>query len=94
MPAVVFEFLYRFPECGLKFANLAENKLWKSKQYGSIYSALSQIVDNFFNVGRQGVVFGSMNDKVTPSIDTEIICPPIVNSVCFDGSLDDCAQFA
>ena len=94
MSSLIFEFLYGFFECRLKFPYLADEELREPKQNGCRNAAFFKIVDYFLDIGGQRLVFRGTHDEIAFFIDSKIILPPIFNAVSFSGLLDDCAQFA
>ena len=92
MAALVFEFADRFFECGLQFADLAEQQLRKTQQNGRVYAAFLEVFDDLVNVGGEIFVFRCANYEIALSVDAEIIRTPILDAICLDCLLCDCAQ--
>ena len=90
--ALVFKFFDRFSECGLQFADLAEDQLRKPEQDRRVDAALLKVVNDLLDIGRKVVVLRSPNDQITLSIDGEIICSPISDAIGFGCLINYCAQ--
>ena len=56
----------------------------KRRRIGVFTPRFRQIVDDLLDVGGKIFVFGRADDQITLTIDTEITCAPIFDSVCFN----------
>lgn len=88
MAAFVVKLLYSLSEGGLKLTDLTKKKLREAKQYRSADATLSQIVDYFFDVGREILVLRGAYDEITFSVDPEIPGSPVIDAIFFYGLLN------
>ncbi len=72
----------------LKLSDLSKYKLREPKQDRCIYSSLSKVVDDLFDVSGQVFVLRRSDDEIALSVDPEIVLAPIIDAVCFDRLFD------